>query len=331
MNRERLLAFQYWPHLITIIIISLAYLGYRFFAYHFTYSNDAYVSANIVNMASLVSGPVSKIYVCENQKVVKGQKLLEIDPRPYKYAMNKAKANLNVAKLEYENEKFAITVASEKLKQNQDFLNLSKDHLSRYQKLQAKGDIADIQLIDTEAKLKEQEAGVIAAGQELRIAQRNFDNNRVLAAEAAYHKARYLYNHTLVRAPTDGYITNFNLRRGQYINVGQGLFALVETRNWWVVTRYRETAIRLIRPGDKARITVDMYPGKVFRGHVHSIGWGINRVQSGDVAPSTLAYLEATEDWIKIAQRFPVRIYFDDLTPEYPMRIGASATTKTYR
>lgn len=331
MNRERLVAFQYWPHLITVLIIGLAFLGYRYFAYYFTYSNDSYVSANIINMASIVSGPITKIYVCENQKVVKDQKLIEIDPRPYKYAMDKAAADLNIAKLEYENAKLAITVASEKLKQSRDYFNLSKNHLGRYQKLQAKGDIPDIKLIDTEAKLNEQEAGVTAAFQELKIAQQNFDNNKVLAATANYNKARYLYNHTLVRAPAEGYITNFNLRRGQYISRGQGLFALVETSRWWVVTRYRETAIRLIHPGDRVRITIDMYPGKVFQGHVHSIGWGINRVQSGAVAPSTLAYLEATEDWIKIAQRFPVRIYIDDLSTDYPLRIGASATTKVYR
>lgn len=331
MIRDRLAVFQYWPHLITLVIIGLAFLGYRYFAYYFTYSNDSYVSANVINMASIVSGPITKIYVCENQKVVKGQKLLEIDPRPYKFAMDKAAADLNIAKLEYENERFAITVAAEKLKQNKDLMDLSLAHLVRYQRLQAKGDIAEIRLIDTEARLKEQGAGVIAANQQLRIAQRNFDNNKILAATAIYKKARYLYNHTLVRAPAEGYITNFNLRRGQYIQEGQGLFALVETRRWWVVTRYRETALRLIKPGDKVRIRIDMYPGKVFHGHVHSIGWGINRVQAGAVAPSTLTYLEATEDWIKIAQRFPVRIYFDDLSPDYPLRIGASATTKTYR
>ena len=104
----------------------------------------------------------------------------------------------------------------------------------------------------------------------------------------------------------------------------------METKKWWVVTRYRETSIRLIKPGDKATITIDMYPGKVFHGHVGSIGWGINRVQTGSVAPSTLVYLEATEDWIRIAQRFPVRIYIDDVSDEYPLRIGASAETVTY-
>lgn len=331
MIRERLAAFQYWPHVITVAIILLAFSGYRYFAYYYTRSDDAYVSAHIVNMASLVSGPISKIYVYENQNVKKGQKLVEIDPRPYKYAMDKALADLNIAKLNYENDRLAIQVAQEKLKQNQSLIALSMDHFKRYQKLLKEGALPEIRVIDVEAKIKEQEAMVLAAAQELKIAQHNLDDNEVLAAKAVYDKARYLYEHTTVLAPADGYITNFNLRHGQYIKTGQGLFALVETKRWWIVTRYRETAIRLIKPGDKARITIDMYPGKVFHGHVKSIGWGINRVQSGDVAPSTLAYLEATEDWIKIAQRFPVRIYIDDVSAEYPLRIGASATTTTYR
>jgi multidrug resistance efflux pump len=330
MIRERLAAFQFWPHLITISLLFLAYGGYRYFAYHFTWSDDAYVSANIVNMAPLVSGPISNIYVVENQNVKKGDKLIEIDPRPYKYAMDKAFAELNIAKLNYENEKLAILVAKEKLAQKKSLIALSKDHYQRYQKLLREGSLPEIQVINVEAKIKEQEAMVLAAAQELRIAEQNFDSNAVLAAKAKYDKARYLYEHTLIVAPADGRITNFNLRRGQYVKVGEALFALVETDLWWVVTRYRETAIRLIKPGDKARITIDMYPGKVFHGHVNSISWGINRVQAGQVAPSTLSYLEATEDWIKIAQRFPVRIYIDDVSPAYPLRIGASASTITY-
>ncbi|KTD53108.1 hemolysin D [Legionella quinlivanii] len=328
--RERLSAFQYWPHVITISLIVLAVTGYRYFAYYDTRSNDAYVSANVINMAALVSGPISEIYVVENQKVKKGDKLITIDPRPYLYALNKAKAQYNMAKIRYANEKLGIQVAEEELRQSKSMLALSQDHLSRYQKLQKQGDLAEIQLINTEAKISEQQAIVLAAMQKLRIAQQNFDNSEIKAALAEVHKAQYLYDHTTIVAPTDGYITNFNLRRGQYIHTGEGLFALVDTSYWWIVTRYRETAIRLIKPGDKATIYLDMYPGKTFHGHVESIGWGINRVQSGQVAPSTLAYLEATEDWIKIAQRFPVRIVIDDVSKEYPLRIGASATTITY-
>lgn len=331
MQGQRLVTFQYWPQVIALLIICASFLGYVYFAYFDTRSNDAYVSADIINISPLVAGPISKLYISENQFVKKGDKLIQIDSRPYDYALQKAEAKLNLAKINYENDKLAIIIAQEKLEQTQSLLALSNDHFIRYQSLTKQGDLAKITLIDIESKIKEQEAQVIAAAQQLKLTQQNFDNNKVLAAEAAKHIAQYLYNHTLITAPTDGYITNFNLRVGQYIKVGEGLFALVDTSQWWVVTRYRETAIRLIKPGDKAIIKLDMYPGKTFHGHVKSIGWGINRVQSGNVAPSTLAYLEPTEDWIKIAQRFPVRIYFDEIDPAFPLRIGASATTITYR
>ncbi|MBA2656318.1 MAG: HlyD family secretion protein [Tatlockia sp.] len=250
MIGKRLAAFQYWPHMVTLVIISLAFLGYRFFAYHYTYSNDSYVAANVINIVSLVSGPITDIYVSENQKVLKGQKLVQIDSLPYKYAM-------------------------EEISQDQNYKQGSIN-------------------------------------------------------KASYEKALYLYNHSLIKAPADGYITNFNLRPGQYLSPGQTLFALIESNHWWVLTRYRETALRLIHPGDRAKITIDLYPGKVFHGHVNSIAWGIDRGQATSSTVSPLAPAEATEDWIKIAQRFPVRIDIDNLSAEYPLRIGASATTKTY-
>ncbi|MCW8400232.1 efflux RND transporter periplasmic adaptor subunit [Legionella sp. PATHC038] len=331
MRLQKILEFKYWPQIAVLGLLFAGYVAYRYFAYYDTRSNDAYVSANMVNIASLVSGPVTHIYVKENQKVKKGDKLIDIDPLPYTYAVQQAKAKLNIAKLNYENEKANVIKAEQRLKATQIQLNLSQDHYERYSKLQSKGDMAKITLINLADKMKEQVAAIKEAEEQLRIAQTNLDDNEILAAQAELAQANYLLDHTTLVAPDDGYITNFNLRVGQYVEVGEGLFAFIETKQWWVVTRYRETAIRLIQPGDKAKIMIDMYPGKVFHGHVDSIGWGINRVQSGNVAPSTLVYLEATEDWIRIAQRFPVRIYIDDLTDEYPMRIGANATTITYR
>lgn len=323
--------FKYWPQITVLFILLAGFAAYRYFAYYDTRSNDAYVSANIVNMAAIVSGPITKVFVKENQPVKKGDKLIVIEQLPYLYAVDRAKARLNIAKLNYENQKLNIIKAEQLLKENQIKLNLSQDHYKRYQALQLKQDIAKITLVNLTDKMKEQQAAIVDAEQQLKIALANLDDNQILAAQAELDQANYQLSHTTLLAPEDGYITNFNLRLGQYIKEGEGLFAFIETKRWWIVTRYRETAIRLIKPGDKAKIMIDMYPGKVFHGHVSSIGWGINRVQQGDVAPSTLLYLEATEDWIRIAQRFPVRIYIDDLTDEYPMRIGASATTVTYR
>lgn len=323
--------FKYWPQVGVACLLICVYGAYRYFAYYDTRSNDAYVSAHIVNIAAVVSGPVTKLYIRENQQVKKGEQLIEIDRLPYLYAVEQAKAKLKIAKLTYENEKVAITKAEQQLQQSKIMFSLSQDHFKRYSPLQAKGDLPTIILINVVDKMKEQEAAISIAEQELKTAQINFDDSPILAAKAELDQAEYMLNHTRLYAPEDGYITNFNVRVGQYIKPGEGLFALVETKRWWIVTRYRETSIRLIKPGDKAKITIDMYPGKVFHGHVNSIGWGINRVQSGSVAPSTLEYLEATEDWIRIAQRFPVRIYIDDVSEEYPLRIGASAETVTYR
>lgn len=323
--------FKYWPQVGVLSLLLAAYGFYRYFAYYNTRSDDAYVSAHVVNMASLVAGPVVRLYVRENQQVKKGQKLIEIDPSIYRYAVEQAQAKLTLAKLNYENEKLAIVKAEQELKQSQILLKLSQDHYNRYSKLQAKGDLATITLVNLIDKMKEQEAAIMVAEQELKIAQTNLDDSPIIAAQAELDNAQYMLNHTLLVAPEEGYITNFNVRKGQYVTPGKGLFALVETKQWWVVTRYRETSLRLIKPGDKAEIRIDMYPGKVFHGHVNSIGWGINRVQSGSVAPSTLEYLEATEDWIRIAQRFPVRIFIDDVSDDYPLRIGASAETRTYR
>jgi membrane fusion protein (multidrug efflux system) len=255
MRSFNLSEFKYWPQVIVLALLLIGYVAYYHFAYHDTRSNDAYLSAPLVNMASLVSGPITKVYVQDNQKVKKGEKLIEIDPLPYRYALQKAQAQLNNAK----------------------------------------------------------------------------QPNEILRAQAEIDKANYFLQHTILVAPDEGYITNFNMQEGQYVAEGEGLFAFINNKKWWVITLYRETALRLIKPGDKAIIKIDMYPGKVFHGHVQSISWGINRVQKGDAAASTLVYLETTENWIRIAQRFPVRISIDDVSDEYPLRIGASASTATYR
>ena len=330
MKFKEILDYKYTPQILTLSLVIMSFIAYRYFAYHDTYSSDSYVSANIINMATIVKGPVTRIHIQDNQQVKKGQKLITIEPKPYLYALEEAKAQLALAKKNYANDLLMIKVNKEKLNQAQLSLALYQDHLKRYQKLVDTKAIPEVKLIDVTASLREQEAAVSAAQLNLNIAEKNLDDSPIKQAQAKLDDAKYLYDNTTLYAPIDGVVTNFNLRVGQTVTAHQGLFALIETDKWWVVTRYRETELRLIKPGDKARITLDMYPGKSFEGHVESISWGINRVQSGSVAPSTLSYLEATEDWIKIAQRFPVRIVFDKLDSTYPLRIGASATTKTY-
>lgn len=212
MSAWRGFALKYWPQAAVVAMILAGFGAYRYFAYYDTYSNDAYVSAHVVNMAAIVSGPVTVVYVHENQRLHKGDKLITIDPLPYQYRVQQAKSQLNTAKLTYENEKLAIVKAEQILKQKQIKLSLSQDHFKRYQVLQAKGDEAKIILVNLADKMKEQEADIAVAQQQLKIAQTSLDDNAIIAAQAALDEANYLLAHTTLIAPEDGYITNFNIR-----------------------------------------------------------------------------------------------------------------------
>lgn len=314
--------------LLFIAILLAFILAYRFLFYYFTYSRDAYAYANVVNISSVVSGHISRVLIKDNQYVKADQPLVQLDPAPFQYAVNQAKALLSEAKITHQNAQSTIAQYIDKVTEKQTALDTARDHLQRYQELYKQNAISQITVSNAQAKVKTAQAALASAKQLLANMQRQFNQNAIDAATAKLHTAEYNLQHSTIRAPSAGYVTNVYLRAGNYINAGDDLFALIESDTWWIIARYRETVIRRIQPGDNVHIKFDMYPGKAFHGTVQSIGWGINRRQaSNEAAESGLEYLKPTEDWIQIAQRFPVRIQIDDLSRDYPLRIGATAYT----
>ncbi len=311
-----------------LLIIILGIMTYHWLSYHFTYSRDAYVYANVINVNSQVPGNINKLYVHDNQAVKAGDKLFSIDARPYEYKVEQARANLALAKNSYQTTLQAITTATADLNQKQALLSEATDHLQRYQDLNKSGDIAKIVYVNMRFRVLQLQAEVSAAKEKLAIAKQQLTLDHIKKAKAELKTALYNLAHTTIYATHTGYVTNFHLQTDDYIKTGQALFALVDTKHWWVITRYRETVLRKIHPGDPADIKIDMYPHKEFHGIVDSISWGINRIQSSSkAAHSTLTYVEPTEYWIRIAQRFPVRILITNTDPEYPLRVGANAHT----
>jgi membrane fusion protein (multidrug efflux system) len=139
-------------------------------------------------------------------------------------------------------------------------------------------------------------------------------------AKAAAARAKLNLEFTHVIAPADGTLVNFTLRVGSAVAPNFILFSLVEDNQWWIDANYKETQLTRIHPGQTASIRVDLYSDHVFRGHVEQISRG-----SGS-AFSLLPPENATGNWVKVTQRFPVKIVFDTLDSHYPMRVGASAT-----
>src|SRR5262249_9616425 len=148
-------------------------------------------------------------------------------------------------------------------------------------------------------------------------------NQRVRAAQEEIEDAQLNYDYCFVRAPFDGYVTNLNISEGQYANIGQPVLTVVDDRNWYVLAYFREDLLDRIRPGMTADISLVSYPAQRFRGEVQGIGWGLFQQNGATVAG--LPNVEETLNWVRLNQRFPVRIILKGADGAHPFRIGQTA------
>lgn len=242
-------------------------------------TDDSYVQANVANISARVAGQVKTVNVKDNQYVKKGEVLFELDPILYQVKVKQAEATVEQQNSEYVNAKIQFERQKKLLKTNSTS--------------QANYDTAQSQYMAAAAA--------------------------VHAAEAELNQAKLNLSYTQVKAPADGYVSNFSLRPGDMLAQGDAEFALVESDSWWVQANYKETDLNKIRVNQPATIKIDMYPGQTFQGVVESISRG-----SGAVF-SLLPAENATGNWIKVTQRFPVRIHIKNANPKFPLRVGASS------
>jgi len=146
----------------------------------------------------------------------------------------------------------------------------------------------------------------------------------VLKAQAAIAQARLDLEHTRVTAAQDGQISNLSLTAGSLVSVGMPLFALIAQDSFHIDANFKETELAGIHPGQEVDIQIDMYSGQPFKGTVESLSGGTG------TAFSLLPPQNATGNWVKIAQRVPVRIKFAPTDAEHPLRIGATATVSVH-
>lgn len=325
--------------IIALIVLGIAVAGLWFYWQHrerYPKSRDALLHANVVVIAPQVDGIVSVIHVRDNQVVKAGDLLFEIDPHPFQVILDGAKARLVVVKNEIEADNAQI-----KLKQaDVDAANAEVDRVKAAEAFAKRTFDETNQAFDSGAATQEEmnqardnhleaqaavtsaEAAVAAAKADLdatiaRIGTPEVQQARIAEAEAAVRTAEINLAYCTVTAPTDGIVTQFLLRAGQVVKAQQAIFPFIEAGEWWATANYKETDMRAIRPGQPARITVDMYPGRTFDGVVESIGRG------SAAAFSLLPPQNTTGNWVKVTQRIPVRIRLTEV-PDTPFRHGAS-------
>ncbi len=310
----------------------LAALVLGWFVYRLYFANprtdDAYVHANTAALAAHVSGQIVKLPVRDNKHVNQGDLLFVVDPRPYTLALDTARTKLNLTKIEIKTLQDAIDSAAAQLAERKVVAANAKQYLDRIVPLSEHDFVTDNEVVEARNKLKEAEAAVLSASSELRKAQDALGmlgdvNQHIRAAQEAVEDAQLNSDYCMVRAPFDGYVTNLNISEGQYANIGQPVLTLVDDRNWYVLAYFREDLLDRIRPGMHADISLLSYPGRRFQGDVEGIGWGLFRENGATVGG--LPNVEETLNWVRLNQRFPVRIVLKRGDTAHPFRMGQTA------
>lgn len=282
-------------------------------------TDDAYVGANIISIAPQVSGLVEQVKVKEGQHVKAGEVLFALNAAPFRNAKVQAEASLAVLNNGEEPARQQVAAAAAAVTSARAALNAAKAQFDRDTALLARGSASTATVQNSRAAMAQAQAGVDQAQAGLVAAQAQFNDrqNQIASAQAQLATADLNLSYATVTAPADGIIANLDLRQGAAVAAYQPLFALVETADWWVDANFKETDLPRIRPGQPATIAVDMLPGTSMTGTVATISPG-----SG----ATFALLpaqNASGNWVKVTQRFAVRIRLD--TPAPDLRVGGSA------
>jgi membrane fusion protein, multidrug efflux system len=315
-----------WIALFVLLAATIGgVLAYWRYAEIYPSTDNAYTGANIVRVASQVSGPVIRVYVRDDDKVATDDPLFDIDATLYDAALRNARAQFDSAASAAGTAADALKGAATKLEDKRVAL---EDALTKYREAkdgQKEGEPPSDQLTTALKSWHD-------ALQAFNDAEAEFDKAQddkltvttptvqLRAASAQLDKATHERVRTHVTAPGNGWVSNASIRPGTVVQAGTPAFAIIEDGQWWVDANFKETDLGRIKAGQKATIRLDMYPGVTLDGLVESISAG-----SG-ASFSVLPPENATGNWVKVTQRFPVRIRITSpQDPEKPLRVGASA------
>jgi multidrug resistance efflux pump len=322
------------------------------------WTRDGQVRAEVIQITPRVSAPIIKLAIKDNQFVKAGDLLFALDPRTFRASLKQAQAKydetgdsylgqekqVEAAQAQVEVSRAAVQQAKSSIKQTESEIEKNKAEYQRQQQLlpqkatsvksverakanydvavqKRQGAVASLaqaraNLAQSQADLAETRAILGAAGDA---------NASIRAARAAVEQAELNLEFTKVKAPVDGYVTNLNLRLGSQAVANQPALALVDINSYWIDGFFKENLIGRIKAGDKAIVTLMSYPDHPVEGVVDSLGWGISQ-DDGSTGFDLLPNISPTFEWIRLAQRVPVRIHLAELPEGVVLRVGTTCS-----
>jgi membrane fusion protein, multidrug efflux system len=303
--------------LISISVIALA-VALALYAFHESNthptSSDSSIDADVVHVAAAVGGRIIQLPVVENMRVAEGSLLFQIDPLPYRLAVEQSAAELGIARSN-------AAVVADQTKSAQENHDLAARTLERLRPLAAKGYVPQQQLDQAQVSEKDTATKLIQAQESQAAADAT-----VRARTAALGIAQRQLDDTTVRATHDGLVVGLAVSTGEMVIPSQALFTLINTDEWFAVANFRETDLSSMSVGDCSTV-FSMLDRKVpIKGIIQGIGWGVIDEDRVNV-PRSVPYVERSLNWVRVAQRFPVRVRLEQ-PPQELMRLGASAVVE---
>jgi len=308
------------------LIVIIAGIIWWLDARQYVSTDDAFIDVRAVQIAPQVGGTITGVPVTDNAKVEPGALLVRIDPRDYEASLAQSRAQLEQAQANVENvdaqidaQQANIAQAKTQVTQAQAALDFSQQQFARAQQLLQQGAGTQQAAQQAQTDLTQKKAALVAAQASETAAEKQFGVLRaqrtsaiaqVDAAKASVNTAQVNLDRTTITAAQAGRIANLKAAVGAYTPPGQAVMTLVPNEVW-VTANFKETELGDMKVGDSVDISVDAYPGKTFKGHIDSIQAG-----SG-TAFSLLPAQNATGNYVKIVQRVPVKIVFDNVPDVY--------------
>ena len=342
-----------------IVLIAAAVVAWKYWGYVTNpWTRNGQVRAQVIQITPRVSGPLVKLPVADNQFVKAGDLLFQIDPRTFEADLEQARAQLantrdqiealakqvEAAQAEVEAAEATIKQSEAAIKGYTGRVEESNKEYKRQKTLDQQGATskravetaranwvayinqkanAEAQLLQTQASLSEANANLAKARADLGAP--GDQNAQVRLAKADVREAELNLEFTQKKAPVDGYVTNLNLRQGSQAVENQPIMALVDVNSYWVTGYFRENYIEDIREGNRAIVTLMTYPNNPLEGHVDSLGWGIAQ-DDGSTGFDLLPTISPTFEWIRLAQRVPVRVHLTEVPEDVKLRVGTTAS-----
>jgi multidrug resistance efflux pump len=323
---------------IIVLVLIVASLAWYFVSDRLTpYTSQARVQAFVVPVAAEVAGIVLKVYVRNNDEVQAGQRLFDIDPNPYRIALQRSRSDYESVLRSVNASRVAVEAAKAGLQAAAADRVYAEQDSRRLEQIFAEdpGAISVRRVQSAQAALIKARSQEKAAEAELRRAQESAgesgDNNaQLLSARAAIEKAELDFKRTQVAAPARGMVTDLRTDAGQFAQAGAPLMTLIAVHDLWISADMTENNLGNINPGDEVAIVLDVLPGKVWKGRVRSVGSGVSG--GSEAKPGALPTIENSRDWLRRAQRFPVAVEFapSERAELRAVRIGGQAEVLVY-